>query len=48
MHMELAQPTHGLSGSVSASFSYDGVGRRRAKTVSGTTTSFLYDGLNTV
>jgi RHS repeat-associated protein len=38
----------GLSGGVSASFAYDGVGRRRAKTVSGASTGFLYDGLNTV
>jgi RHS repeat-associated protein len=37
----------GLSGGVSASFQYDGVGRRRGKTVSSTTT-FLYDGLNLV
>jgi RHS repeat-associated protein len=38
----------GLSGGVSASFQYDGYGRRRAKTVSGASTAFLYDGLNTV
>jgi RHS repeat-associated protein len=38
----------GLSGGASASFQYDGVGRRRAKTISGTTTGFLYDGLNAV
>jgi RHS repeat-associated protein len=38
----------GLSGGASASFQYDGVGRRRAKTVGGTSTGFLYDGLNTV
>ena len=31
---------------MSASFSYDAFGRRRAKTVSSTTTQFLYDGLN--
>jgi RHS repeat-associated protein len=37
-----------LSGGVSASFQYDGLGRRRAKTVSGASTGFLYDGLNTV
>jgi RHS repeat-associated protein len=37
-----------LSGGVSASFQYDGLGRRRAKTVSGTGTGFLYDGLNVV
>lgn len=38
----------GLSGGVAASFAYDGIGRRRAKTVSGASTGFLYDGLNTV
>jgi RHS repeat-associated protein len=38
----------GLSGGVSASFQYDGVGRRRAKTLSGASTGFLYDGLNAV
>lgn len=37
-----------LSGGASASFQYDGVGRRRAKTISGTTIGFLYDGLNAV
>jgi RHS repeat-associated protein len=37
-----------LSGGVSASFQYDGLGRRRAKTISGASTGFLYDGLNTV
>jgi RHS repeat-associated protein len=36
-----------LGGAVGASFSYDAFGRRRAKTVSGITTGFLYDGLNT-
>jgi RHS repeat-associated protein len=36
----------GLSGGVSASFQYDGLGRRRGKTIAGTTTQFLYDGLN--
>jgi RHS repeat-associated protein len=38
----------GLSGGVSASFQYDGFGRRRAKTISGSSTGFLYDGLNAV
>ena len=38
----------GLSGGASASFAYDGLGRRRAKTISSTTTGFLYDGLNAV
>ena len=37
-----------LSGGVNASFAYDGVGRRRGKTISGTTTNFLYDGLTFV
>jgi RHS repeat-associated protein len=35
----------GLSGSgVTASFSYDALGRRKSKTVNGATTTFLYDG----
>jgi RHS repeat-associated protein len=38
----------GLSGGASASFQYDGVGRRRRKTISGATTNFLYDGFNLV
>jgi RHS repeat-associated protein len=38
----------GMSGGVSASFAYDGLARRRGKTVSGTTTNFLYDGVNLV
>jgi RHS repeat-associated protein len=38
----------GLSGGASASFAYDGIGRRRGKTVNGTTTNFFYDGLNLV
>lgn len=33
----------GLSGGGSASLLYDGLGRRRGKTISGNTTSFLYD-----
>jgi RHS repeat-associated protein len=37
-----------LTGPVNGSFAYDGVGRRRAKTIGGTTTQFLYDGLNPV
>jgi RHS repeat-associated protein len=36
----------GLSGGSSASFEYDGLGRRRARTTIGAT-SFLYDGVNT-
>jgi RHS repeat-associated protein len=38
----------GLSGGASASFQYDGAGRRRAKTLSSTSTGFLYDGVNAV
>jgi RHS repeat-associated protein len=38
----------GLSGGTSASFAYDGMGRRRSKTVGGTTNNFLYDELNFV
>src|SRR5690242_17520978 len=37
-----------ISGGATASFVYDGTGRRRSKTISGTTTAFLYDGLNPV
>jgi RHS repeat-associated protein len=38
----------GLSGGSSASFQYDGAGRRRGKTIAGTTTRFVYDRLNMV
>jgi RHS repeat-associated protein len=38
----------GLAGGQAASFGYDGLGRRRTKTVGGAATSFLYDGVNTV
>jgi YD repeat-containing protein len=37
-----------LTGPVNGSFAYDAFGRRRSKTVGGTTTQFLYDGLNPV
>lgn len=37
-----------LTGTMTASFGYDGMARRRTKTVSGVSTHFLYDGLNTV
>jgi RHS repeat-associated protein len=37
-----------FSGPVNASFGYDGVARRRSKTISGTTTQFLYDEWNPV
>lgn len=36
------------SGSVTATFAYDGVSRRRAKTVNGVATNFLYDGLQPI
>jgi RHS repeat-associated protein len=36
----------GVTGTVNGSFLYDGFGRRRSKTIAGTTTGFLYDGLN--
>lgn len=35
-----------IAGAATASFSYDAFGRRSSATVSGSTTSFLYDGLN--
>jgi RHS repeat-associated protein len=38
----------GLSDGASANFAYDGVGRRRSKTINGATTKFLYDGVNFV
>ena len=37
-----------LTGPVNGVFAYDGFGRRRSKTIGGTTTQFLYDGLNPV
>ena len=37
-----------ISGGATASFTYDALGRRTSKTVSGTTTKFVYDGLNPV
>jgi RHS repeat-associated protein len=37
-----------INGAVAASFGYDGLGRRRTRTINGTTTSLLYDGLNPV
>jgi len=33
---------------LTASFQYDGLGRRKQKTLNGATTTFLYDGLNVV
>ncbi len=42
----LSQITQG--GTVIASYSYDALGRRSARTENGTTTQYLYDGLNTV
>jgi YD repeat-containing protein len=38
----------GISGAIAASFQYDPTGRRISKTISGTTTQFLYDGANPV
>jgi RHS repeat-associated protein len=38
----------GLSGAVSASFAYDGTGRRRLRTVGTDAKQYLYDGLNPV
>ncbi|AOY90738.1 hypothetical protein BKK79_02085 [Cupriavidus sp. USMAA2-4] len=37
-----------LSGGATASFNYDGLGRRSGKTVGGSATSFAYDGVNVV
>jgi RHS repeat-associated protein len=37
-----------LTGPVNGSFAYDGLARRRSKTISGTTTQLLYDELNPV
>lgn len=37
-----------IGGGVTASFSYDALGRRRSKTIGGMTTEFVYDGLNLV
>lgn len=36
----------GISGSATASFLYDALGRRESKTIGSTATNFLYDGLN--
>ncbi len=36
----------GISGSTTASFLCDALGRRESKTINGTATNFLYDGLN--
>src|SRR5688572_12238905 len=38
----------GITGPVTASYGYDYQGRRRAKTVGGVTTKYLYDGLNLI
>jgi RHS repeat-associated protein len=38
----------GISGGTTASFQYDAYGRRSNKTIAGTTTGFLYDGVNAV
>jgi YD repeat-containing protein len=36
------------SGGITASFRYDAKGRRKSKTVNGTTTTYLYDGLSVI
>ncbi|MHB8404399.1 MAG: RHS repeat-associated core domain-containing protein [Gammaproteobacteria bacterium] len=36
----------GISGGSTGSFVYDALGRRESKTINGTSTNFLYDGLN--
>ncbi|MHB8744502.1 MAG: RHS repeat-associated core domain-containing protein [Sulfuricaulis sp.] len=33
---------------LTAAFQYDAIGRRKTKTINGTTTNYLYDGMNTV
>ena len=37
-----------INSGITASFEYDALGRRSSKTVGGSTTAFLYDGLNVV
>jgi RHS repeat-associated protein len=37
-----------LAGASTASFAYDGLGRRQSKTVNGVTTAYLYDGMNPI
>ena len=45
----VTDPITGISGpGMSASFVYDGLGRREKKTINGNLTEFLYDGLNPV
>ena len=41
-------PLIGVSGSSSATFQYDGIGRRIAKSIGGTSTGFLFDGANAI
>jgi RHS repeat-associated protein len=38
----------GITGRTPSSFAYDGLGRRRDKTITGAATGFLYDGVNPV
>jgi RHS repeat-associated protein len=38
----------GITGTNTASFAYDALGRRQAKTVAGAATQFLYDGINPI
>jgi RHS repeat-associated protein len=37
-----------VTGAITASFTYDGLGRRVARTISGTTENYLYDGLDII
>ena len=37
-----------VNGAATANFTYDAFGRRASKTIAGTSTQFLYDGLNPV
>jgi RHS repeat-associated protein len=46
--LDLANRLSGMSGPETASYLYDYQGRRRAKTVGGVTTKYLYDGLNLI
>ncbi len=38
----------GISGAASATYTYDPLGRRASRTIGGTTTKYLYDGLNPI
>jgi RHS repeat-associated protein len=43
---DLRNQLSAISGGSTASFQYDGIGRRTSKTISGASTAFLYDGAN--